>query len=901
MSLEFCSVSGYNEVGKNMSAVKCGNDAVILDSGFYLQKLAAFEDNARATMGTEQMIKSGAIADDSCIADWASSVKALIASHAHLDHIGGFPYLAKHYNAPFFGTPYTVAVLQNMLKDDGRHLKNKIHALPSGSSYRVGNIEIEFIHATHSVPQSAMVAVHTKQGVILYTNDYKFDDHPLVGKRPDYERLRELGKEGVKLLVSDSLYCGSYRKTPSEKVAREMLSDVFYDVAHERGTLFVTCFASHLARLKSIVELGEKIDRKVVFVGRSIQKYVHAAESIDLLNFTNAVNVYSGREGSKKIFSKIEKEGKRKYLVVCTGGQGEPNSILNRLMRHALPFSFGAGDTVIFSNRVIPVEPNTSNRQEMERRLRHFGARIFTDVHVSVMPETPVVVNDQHSMKLVEIKNVTQTDHLRVPAFDPNDLKIKWYRANVVKHHYSGHVYSIETKSGRSVEITEGHSVYKLSKGSIVEVRGNELKTGDYILIPKRFKWDKEAVEIDVLEYLNLKNQPKASRYAYDDTWVYYASRKIIPRKIRLDNAFAKLLGYYLAEGSAPRHIALTFGKSEKDFISQAIKLIKKVFSSSIYLDHNGAELRFGSRTLSRLFKMWFNNNARDKKIPDFVFSASEEFKLHFLGSYLDGDAHFEKKKIHPRIRFKTASKRLASDLMYLFSHVGICVKFDHVEINKPRHIAGYKKITGKTTSYVLRIQGRDDMFKIIPYASKRKQKGFSRLYRSYRPLHFPPQSLPLYELNFNEIVPKPNTSLSYYLQCLRQNKKLQKKHIDPKLIIRDSFSVCGLMKTILECDLLFDPITTIKKKQYAGDVYDFSVPGPENFIGGFGGIVLHNSGHGSREDLRDLIRMTNPEHVVPGHGNHALVRPTGDLLEEMGYAKNQFHLMKNGQRLTLA
>jgi len=270
-----------------------------------------------------------------------------------------------------------------MLRDDNLKISNAIKTLNAGSLYRAGNLEIEFINITHSTPQTVLMAVHSREGTVLYANDFKFDNHPVVGRRPDYERLRELGRDGVKALVVESLYADSYKKTPSEKVCKEMLKDVMLGIESSDNAVFVTCFASHIARLKSVVEFGRRMGRKIVFLGRSIMKYVGAAEKIGIARFSNEVEIVGYGNMIRKRLARIEKEGASDYLIVCTGGQGEPRSVMNKILNGTFSFYFNKGDCMIFSNRVIPVQPNIGNREKMEKKLHGAGVRIFKDIHVS--------------------------------------------------------------------------------------------------------------------------------------------------------------------------------------------------------------------------------------------------------------------------------------------------------------------------------------------------------------------------------------------------------------------------------------------------------------------------------------------------------------------------------------
>lgn len=383
--MEICTVGGYAEIGKNMTAIKVNDEAVAVDMGLFLPKLIDFEEEGgdRKTTTTENLMKMGAIPNDRVIDPWRKNIKAIALGHCHLDHIGAVPYLAQKYNCPIIGTPYTLEVLKNMIKEENFAMRNELKSLNPNSNFKVSkDISIELINMTHSTLQTAMIAIHTKEGIVLYANDFKFDNHPVVGKKPDMKRLKEIGQEGVKALIVDSLYAGDERKTPSEKVAREMLKDVILGTNSENNAIITTTFASHIARLKSIYDFGEQLNRKVVFLGRSMMKYVMAAEKLNLVKFPKASIAGYADKISKKL-KEIEREGRSNYLIVCTGGQGEPRSVLNRIATNQLPFEIASDDHVVFSCKTIPVPINQANRAELEGRLKKKKARIFTDIHVS--------------------------------------------------------------------------------------------------------------------------------------------------------------------------------------------------------------------------------------------------------------------------------------------------------------------------------------------------------------------------------------------------------------------------------------------------------------------------------------------------------------------------------------
>ncbi len=379
------TIGGFSEVGKNMVCLETGDDAFIFDEGFFLPAIVTMQE--REKILTEKKLKDiSAIPDDSVINHIRHKVRAQFIGHAHLDHVGAVPFMSDKYNAPIYGTPFTTQVLDSLLKDNDSVIRNPVKSVqPNTSFYVQGKNKkylIEFINITHSTLQTSLVAVHTDKGIVLYANDFKLDDNPILGLKPNYKRLREIAKEGVYALIIDSLYAPSDRKTPSEKIARHLLEEVLLTTQNRNNGIIVTTFSSHIARLKSIVEFGQKLNRQVVFLGRSLSKYTHAAEQARLAPFLGKVNIAKYRRQVEKLLSKIERS-RRNYLIVCTGHQGEPGSILERISRNQLPFKVNNEDNIVFSSSVIPAEVNKEQFSVMEQRLRKRKARIFRDVHVS--------------------------------------------------------------------------------------------------------------------------------------------------------------------------------------------------------------------------------------------------------------------------------------------------------------------------------------------------------------------------------------------------------------------------------------------------------------------------------------------------------------------------------------
>src|SRR3989344_151052 len=398
-NIEILAIGGYNEVGKNMTSLKIDDDVVIFDAGVFLPPIVELQEaekldnqngNSKQSTTNEKMMRGvGAIPNDLILdkIQWRDKVRAMLIGHAHLDHVGAVPYLSYRYKADVVGTPFTIEVLKQLIQDNYSNFPNKLKVINPNSSYFVKGknnktYEVEFLNITHSTPQTALMVIHTKEGAIAYANDYKLDNSPVMGPKPNYEAFKRLSKEGVKALIIDSLYASSERKTPSEKIARDLLEEVMLTVNNEHKGMIVTTFSSHIARLKSIVEFSKKLNREVIFLGRSLKKYTQASMNAKICPFEKQIRIGSYK---KQVLSYLKKASKDKsrYVVVCTGHQGEPGSILERLSREALPNDFNEGDNIIFSSSTIPVPINISNKEKMDKKFKKDKVRIFDDVHVS--------------------------------------------------------------------------------------------------------------------------------------------------------------------------------------------------------------------------------------------------------------------------------------------------------------------------------------------------------------------------------------------------------------------------------------------------------------------------------------------------------------------------------------
>lgn len=379
--MEIIPVGGYEEVGRNMTLLRAGGDAIIIDMGIRLDRVMIHEDTDISKLSQGELVKRGIVPDDSMV---GNNVKAIVVSHAHLDHLGAVPLMAAKYNAPIIAAPYSIELIKKELSFKGKpKLRNSFQVLEQGGTIKVSpEISVEFVRSTHSIPQCSMVVVHTRDGKLVYANDFKLDDSPVVGRKPDYRRLKELGQEGVKGLIVETTRINNEGRTPSERIAKHLLEENLLKVDDSKA-LLVTTFSSHIARIDSIVGLASIIDRTPVLLGRSMEKYVSIAEGLKIIDLPRDARLYGAPKSIKQALRRMVDDGKEKYLFVVTGHQGEPDALLSKISQKKLPFQISKEDQVVFSADVIPNPINVANRYALETKLKMQGARLFKGAHVS--------------------------------------------------------------------------------------------------------------------------------------------------------------------------------------------------------------------------------------------------------------------------------------------------------------------------------------------------------------------------------------------------------------------------------------------------------------------------------------------------------------------------------------
>ncbi|WGI17308.1 RNase J family beta-CASP ribonuclease [Methanonatronarchaeum sp. AMET-Sl] len=385
MDIGIKAIGGYEEVGKNMTAVRVGDEMVIFDMGLHLDRVQIHEETQTERMHSLDLIDIGAIPDDTILNSFNGDVVGIVCSHGHLDHVGAISKLAHRYDAPIIATPFTAEIIKKEIRSEVKFkVDNPVYELEAGQHYLLSpDIELEFIRTQHSIPDCVLPVIHTPKGAVLYGLDFKLDRRPVLGEETDVKRLKELSDENVVAAIVDSTNVMDEGKTPSESIAREMVWDTLHEAENEDVGVFVTTFSSHIARIKSIIEAAEEMDRRPVLLGRSMERYTGTAEEMGIVSLPDNVGIYGTPQGRDQILRKIKKEGRENYLIICTGHQGEPGATLTRLADGTLPLKINEKDHVVFSAKVIPNPLTRANRYSLETKLKMQGARLFKEVHVS--------------------------------------------------------------------------------------------------------------------------------------------------------------------------------------------------------------------------------------------------------------------------------------------------------------------------------------------------------------------------------------------------------------------------------------------------------------------------------------------------------------------------------------
>ncbi|OYT26630.1 MAG: ribonuclease J [Candidatus Altiarchaeales archaeon ex4484_96] len=369
--MKITAVGGYKAVGRNMTGVSIKNETIALDNGIRLDTLQIYDEdtNRLKKSSIAELQEMDIITDPSRL----SNIKAQVVSHGHLDHFGAIPIHKP--KTPVISTPYTLDITKKEYRGGNYKPVDYLEQIDAGRHFAV-----ELVEVTHSIPYASIVVLHTDEGIVVYAADYRLDNHSLIAQT-DYKRLRELGKDNVKALIVESTRVACQGKTPSESVVRAKLRDVLEFI--DGGLIVATTFSSHVERIQAIVDEIEKTGRMPVIMGRSLSKNINLAKKYDLIDLPSESRICSSAKAIRNMLGEINNGAREDYFLIVTGHQGEPDSVLSRMIDGRLPFRFQENDSLIFCANVIPTPLNEASRYALETKLSHYGVKVFDRIHVS--------------------------------------------------------------------------------------------------------------------------------------------------------------------------------------------------------------------------------------------------------------------------------------------------------------------------------------------------------------------------------------------------------------------------------------------------------------------------------------------------------------------------------------
>jgi ribonuclease J len=370
--LRIIPLGGLGEVGKNMMVYEWGKQIIIVDTGMM------FPENDM--LGVDYIIP-----DFQYLLDKKEWVCGIFITHGHEDHIGAIHHVLEQIKAPIYATPLTTGLLENKLSRGGLINKVQLNTVQAGDSVQVGPFTVEFFHVCHSIPDGVGLGISTPVGLIIHSGDYKFDHTPVDNWPTDYARLAEFQGKGVLALLADSTNSTRSGWTPSERVLDSGFREVFRTAP---GRIIIASFASLISRMQQVGNAAFENRRKLAFVGASMVENARIARRLGFLDFPEDLVVP---------LDQALKMSPREVVIMCTGTQGEPTSIMGRLSTGTnRQFDLIAGDTVVLSSHPIP-----GNEESVYRTINRLFRRGANVIYEAIAPVHVSGHASQEEMKLL--------------------------------------------------------------------------------------------------------------------------------------------------------------------------------------------------------------------------------------------------------------------------------------------------------------------------------------------------------------------------------------------------------------------------------------------------------------------------------------------------------------------
>jgi ribonuclease J len=364
--LVFLPLGGSGEIGMNLNLYGYGPEArrewLVVDVGVTFGDLS--------TPGVDVIVPDPAFLE-------GETIRGIVLTHAHEDHIGALGWLWSRMKAPLYATPFTAFLIREKLREAGILDQVKLIEVPLGGTIDLGPFQVTMVTMTHSIAEPNGLAIKTPLGTVLHTGDWKIDNDPIIGGITDAKAISRLGDEGILAMVCDSTNVFVEGSAGSEGTVRDALTEL---IGGLKGRIAVGCFASNVARMDSVIRAAEAAGRRVSLAGRSMHRITAAAKHVGMLNDIKPFL----SEQEARVWPADE------ILYLCTGSQGEARAALSRVAEGTHPYiKLSNGDHCIFSSRVIPGNELAVGR--LQDKLADRGVRMYTEkdhrgIHVSGHP-----------------------------------------------------------------------------------------------------------------------------------------------------------------------------------------------------------------------------------------------------------------------------------------------------------------------------------------------------------------------------------------------------------------------------------------------------------------------------------------------------------------------------------
>lgn len=550
-SIWMIPLGGIGEIGKNMSLLHYGEEILVIDSGLMFP--------------TEEMFGVDIVIPDiNYLTHNKEKIKGIILTHGHEDHIGALPYILEKINVPVYGTKLTLAILKGKLREFTHLPEIELIEFEPEDTLVIGSFKIDTFRMVHSITEGVGLAIHTPFGVIIHSGDFKFDDDPIDGKKINKKKLSSFGEKGTLLLLSDSTYADRPGHSSPEKEVGKALEDIF---AGCKGRIIVTTFASSIPRIQQVINCAEKYGRKISFLGRSLVNNVATTSQLGFLRIPENLTF--------KI-SDLSKLPDEKIVVLTTGSQGEPMSVLTLMATCNYKWiQIKPNDTVILSATPVPGNETVVNNT----------VNLLFKLGADVLYNYSTVRKGAYDNLKIHVSGHANQDELKQLI---NLVKPKYFIPIHGEYRHLVHHSRIAKECGISPD-----NIFILENGSIIEINKEGIKPAGKILCSEILV---DGLGVGDIGRVVLRDRQQLSN---DGICIVVAT---------LDRTNGELL-------SGPEIISrgFVYFSVSKDMIEEAKRLSKNIFIEAY--EKQGFEINSLKITLREILTKFFQKKLKRRPI----------------------------------------------------------------------------------------------------------------------------------------------------------------------------------------------------------------------------------------------------------------------------------------------